>query len=315
MLASLRQGFAQGTRRNLATQKQRFLQFCHHFARRPFPASLFTLCLYTQHLSRTVKSVDTILNYLQGIKLIHQIRGLRTSQFEHKILRVLIRGLRRVKRHVVRQALPITPRLLLDMHSVLQLNKIEDVVFWAICLLAFFSVLRKSNLVPNSPTTFNSRKQLTRADVICGSSSMLIRKRWAKTIQYGQRALVIPIYSIQGSVLCPVKAYTRMCALVPSHSKAPAFAVPCSKGCSPYTYWRWQGKLKDTLRLIGRNPNKFSSHSFRRGGATFAFKAGASAEMVKILGDWRSDSFRRYLHLPLQTKTQVAKRIRDAISQ
>ena len=314
MLASVRQGFAPGTRKNLAVQRARYMQFCRKFRRRPFPADLETICLFTQYISRSFKSVDAVINYVQGIKTIHLLRGLAVHPFEHKVLRILFKGLRRSKAHTIRQALPITLDILLDICSRLALNHIEDAVFWSLCLVAFFCILRKSNLVPNSAQGFNPKQQLRRGDVLVTRSAKLVRKRWTKTIQFGQRQLVIPVLGIPRSQLCPVAAYQHMCKAVPAHAGAPAFCVPGDTGLLPYTYRQWQSKLKAILRQTGRIEHKYSSHSFRRGGASFAYKAGASVEMVKMLGDWRSDSFRRYLHLPMETKQSVAALIRDAIT-
>ena len=160
MMASIRKGFADSTRKNLAIQRCRYIAFCNRYARKPFPASLDTLCLYAQYLAQTFKSVDAIQNYIQGIKTLHSLKGFSTSCFEHKVLSILLRGLRRSKAHVIKQALPITPALLLDIHKLLKADSVEDCTFWALCLMAFFSVLRKSNLVPNSINEFNPHKQL-----------------------------------------------------------------------------------------------------------------------------------------------------------
>ena len=46
---------------------------------------------------------------------------------------------------------------------------------------------------------------------------------------------------------------------------------------------------------IGLDPNHYSSHSFRRGGATWAFKCGVSAELIQLQGDWKSDAYKLYL--------------------
>ena len=228
MLASLRQGFAASTRRNLAIQKGKFLAFCTRFAVRPFPASLDTLCMYAQFLGNTFQSVDAIRNYIQGVKTLHTLKGLRTSQFDSQILSLLLRGLRRTKAHVTRQALPITPLILQDLHRQLHFHDTEDRVFWALCLLAFFSVFRKSNLVATSASTFHPRRQLLRRDIIVNQSSLWVRKRWSKTIQFGQRQLVVPVLSIPHSSLCPVTAYSNMCRVVPGQQRSPSLCHPPS---------------------------------------------------------------------------------------
>ena len=48
------------------------------------------------------------------------------------------------------------------MLGYLDLKKHRDLVFWAILLVGFFGMLRKSNLIPDSQASFDPIKQLTR---------------------------------------------------------------------------------------------------------------------------------------------------------
>jgi hypothetical protein len=50
-------------------------------------------------------------------------------------------------------------------------------------------------------------------------------KNRSKTIQFGERLLIIPIVAIPGSSLCPVKAYLNMVKLVPAVNDAPAYSI------------------------------------------------------------------------------------------
>ena len=50
----------------------------------------------------------------------------------------------------------------------------------------------------------------------------------------------------------------------------------------------------------------FSEHSFRRGGATWAFQSGVPGEMIQILGDWASDAYKKVLEFSMQDKLSIA---------
>ena len=50
------------------------------------------------------------------------------------------------------------------------------------------------------------------------------------------------------------------------------------------------------------DPSHFSPHSFRRGGATFAFDCHIPSEIIKLQGDWQSDAYLVYLELSQQQK-------------
>ncbi|KAI8516561.1 hypothetical protein Bbelb_051420 [Branchiostoma belcheri] len=44
----------------------------------------------------------------------------------------------------------------------------------------------------------------------------------------------------------------------------------------------------------------------RRGGATFAFRAGVQVELIRLQGDWRSDAYLLYLKVPLRTRLELS---------
>ena len=48
--------------------------------------------------------------------------------------------------------------------------------------------------------------------------------------------------------------------------------------------------LKAYLSRSGLPPEQYGSHSFRRGGATFALEAGVPLDSIAVMGDWKSDA-------------------------
>ena len=71
-------------------------------------------------------------------------------------------------------------------------------------------------------------------------------------------------------------------------------------GGGMFAYQSFSDKLKETLRLAGIDPTGYNTHSFRRGGATWAFLAGVPAHVIKIMGNWKSDAYLRYLDFPAE---------------
>ena len=72
----------------------------------------------------------------------------------------------------------------------------------------------------------------------------------------------------------------------------------------------WQLHL---IRKICFKPDNFSSHSFRRGGTSYAFKAGVPADLIQLHEDWRSDAYMKYLVLTLHNKIRVAETTKKCI--
>jgi hypothetical protein len=67
--------------------------------------------------------------------------------------------------------------------------------------------------------------------------------------------------------------------------------------------------LKACLTQLGIDPTKYSGHSFRRGGASFALECGLPPDLIKAQGDWKSDAYHSYLDPSFSYRTQVAHRL------
>ena len=75
----------------------------------------------------------------------------------------------------------------------------------------------------------------------------------------------------------------------------------------------FNNNLKHLIKLIGLKPTDFSSHSFRRGGATIAFQAHVEPELIKYHGDWKSDAYLVYLEYNFAQKLSVSQRMAFSI--
>ena len=312
---SRRSAYARGTRKNLYVQWKSFVLFCLYFKFTVCPAQLDTLCMYAQFLSRSFKSVESIRNYLSGIKLMHLLTGFTCPDLSAIDLTLALRGLMRNNPHCPKQALPITPDILLLFLQNLDLSDPSHLAHWCLFLFAFFLMLRKSNLVPESIKAMDLSKILCRGDVAVLSKSLLVHIKWSKTIQFGQRTLTLPLVSIPGSPLCPVQAFKQMSACIPASASDPAFVVPGKKKVIPITYRKLQSFLKEMIRLTGKDPDLYSSHSFRRGGATWAFRSHVPGELIQLHGDWASDAYKKYLHFPLASRMLVVSKMGSLIKK
>ena len=56
------------------------------------------------------------------------------------------------------------------------------------------------------------------------------------------------------------------------------------------------------IKLIGENPDEFSTHCFRRGegGSSWVFAAEVPTKLIQLYGNWRSDAYKKYLKLNLE---------------
>ena len=72
--------------------------------------------------------------------------------------------------------------------------------------------------------------------------------------------------------------------------------------------------IKLCVALIGINPDNYTGHSLRAGGATDAAKSGLADWEIKLLGRWSSDTYQRYIRLPLEYRVGLARRMANTKS-
>ena len=91
--------------------------------------------------------MDSIRNYISGIKTLHHILEVEFPSEDSHPLKLMLKGLARCKPHLPHRALPITPQILLDMHQFLDVLAPAGATFWYVFLFMFFliqfSVTRK----------------------------------------------------------------------------------------------------------------------------------------------------------------------------
>ena len=78
--------------------------------------------------------------------------------------KLLLRGVKRYLGTAVQRKAPITPRLLLSIVHLFDFDQPLHVAMWALFLVAFYSFLRKSNLVVDRAAQV-SLKVLLRSDL------------------------------------------------------------------------------------------------------------------------------------------------------
>ena len=310
---SQRSAYAEKSFSNLVCQWVTYLQFCQYFTLIPLPACTLQLVWYVQYLSRKLKAHGSLVSYIIGVKTLHTLMNQPVLAFRGVMLRLTMMGLRRNNTHVVRQAKPITPFILKDIKRQLNLNQFRDLIFWCACLVGFFLLFRKSNFLPDTKLGFNGEKQLKFSDFVFLRNKAVVGIRWAKNHQFGRELFTYPLHRLIGSSICPYSALQKLFTIQRQPLSAHIFVL--EDGRSSYTYNMFHRKLRMVLAAAGYPAALFSSHSFRRGGATFAFLSGVPLELIKVLGGWRSNAFLSYVDFPLEARTAASELVKKRILQ
>lgn len=144
-----------------------------------------TLSHYAAFLARSL-SASSIPAYLNIVRILHLEHGLEDPSKNNFHLATTLRGIRRCKGHTVSRKKPMTPDMLLAIKEHLNLTDPLHANFWAVCLVGFFGLLHKANMLLNGIAKFNPLKNLRRGDIVFYPDWVIIVNRWSKTIQFSQ---------------------------------------------------------------------------------------------------------------------------------
>ena len=298
--------YAKSTWKNYRMHVNTYIKFTSRFGFPVFPITQKRMIRYSACLSFILKSPESILNYLNGIKSVQKL--LNFPAFENSPqLDLVLRGLRRTMQHLVKQAKPITPAILHAMSKLVRTT--EDTVCFAALLTAFYLFLRKSNIAPDSVATFDHQRQFTRGTARQGSKMFLMTLGWTKTIQFKQKKLLLPLVRSRKSSICPETWLKKMIRRVPAKPHDPLFCLPVKGKLIALTSRRLQARMRTWLAKLKLSPMDYSLHSLRRGGATFAFKCSIPSDLIQLMGDWASNCYRRYIDVTLSKRLKAASRV------
>ena len=295
------EAYAPSTRQTYNTHRRTYLLFCEKLGYCPVPATTDVLIKYTVFLARSL-TFSSIKQYLNIIHTLHREWDLPNPLDNNFHLTSLLRGIRRSLGDTVKQKAPITPELLKAILSRLNLADPMDACVWAVALILFFGLLRKASILPNKAFIRTDHRGLSRSDVKFYSWGMCLLIRHTKTIQFKQRTLEIPISRMPNNVLCPVQATFQAFRATPCiPGNFPAFCVPSAKGIHAITGQQFVLRIKQCLHLCGKTSKMYAGHSFRRGGATWAYRIGLPAEIIRTMGDWKSSAYLGYIDIDTKT--------------
>ena len=293
-----------------------YLLFCQHFHLAPFPVTKHIYLSYLAFLANSLSSYRSVVNYLNILVHVNRSLGSDLTFLRDYDVYLSKRAVRRLLGDCVARKEPITFDILLRVFSLFNSHSSLHVCMHALFLVAFFSFLRISNLVPCTRAAIcdPGACHLRLSSVTFTGHGALLRVTRTKTIQFRQRVLEIPLPCIPGSPLCPVTALKQYLATIPRQLEAPLFVCASGGIYQPVLAHHYNAFIKSSIAAIGLNPVGFSSHSFRRGGATFAFASHAPTAFIKAQGDWQSDAYLVYLQLSNEDKLKILNSITTRLS-
>lgn len=258
-----------------------------------WPPTLRSVVEFVAYLSTQEMAPSTVKSYLSGISFKCKLNGFAdVTQFF--IVKKMISGLSRLNDRVDSR-LPISPELLVKIIQTLPLvcsSSYESALFAALFSVAYYGFLRVGELVVANKSDFG-HALLAHNVSVCDSQDMVqIKLPHSKTDQMG-KGVVISLTSNE-SLTCPVYLVKQYLSL---RKQLPGVFF-CHVNSSPVTRFQFSSVLRKSLNAVGVRSERYKSHSFRVGAATFAAMQGFSEEKIKELGRWESRAFKNYIRIP-----------------
>ena len=174
-------------------------------------------------------------------------------------------------------------------------------------------LLRKSNLVPDTQKEFNPERQLARKNICLAANAILVNIEWSKTLQYKEKVLPVPLIPIANKIICPVFWTWKLVQRIPARPLDPLFCYHRKGKFMTLTYPRLTYWFKKWIEECKLNPKVFTLHSFRNGGASFLHNADVPAQMIKLLGNWASEVYLRYIDITLSKRVEMVSKFSELL--
>ena len=246
---------------------------------------------------------------LYAIKRLHLENGIHLDYTCMHRLRTIQRGLRNMQGESVRK-LAITVDMLRDIQTNggLDWADWDDQLTYTATLVGFFFLLRSIEYLSTEHgvdpkktlrvehITFRRRGALISRDGPLEADRVVILIPYSKTDALGV-GVELAIDIDRGNPLCPVEAFNRLRRMEParfSPARDQRYLFTCHNGLVLKKV-RVQALLKASARRAGYNPEEFTSHSLRAGGASAMYHNGYGIDQIKRRGRWVSDVWKIYV--------------------
>ena len=234
---------------------------------------------------------NTITTFISAFSYIHRINSL-ANPTDSFLIKKLLFGLR--KESVSDKRLPFTlaqlKAMICALSAISSLSRQDRRVFKAMFLVAFFGLFRAGEVARSKSAPHNTaqRELVTFHPQNGHPTEAHIQLIWYKHSK-GHIAQ-IPLAKQPNRKFCPVTALYKACLYMPR--TGPLFCLSNGRPVSTNIY---RSVVKACALTCKLDPCRYTTHSFRIGGATLAYELGFSTEQIKQLGRWKSSAYIKYL--------------------
>lgn len=304
---------ANSTVKSYITQYRKFAHFVKE-SQLPekFPYTTMTVSLYLSHLMETKRVSSVTIQSHCAIKWVHDLVPLASNPANTPLIKNIIEASKRSHHTPSRKKEPISIN---DLSKIVVKyaapdSPLKDLRTALLCVLGFFGLFRATEL-----TSIKAK------DITINPDHLIIFVPTSKTDQYrnGNKVFI----SQTKGLICPhalLLRYFSLANIPPSADEYIFRSIQASRRGQTATalasrrlsYTRLREIIKETVSSIGLNPNLYSTHSLRSGGASFMANSQAHNpnlnRLLKLQGRWKSDTSKdMYVKDSLESRLTLTK--------
>ena len=243
-------GFRPSTKSAYNSKFRLFLSFCVFLNIQLHHISPLILLSFLEFLTENNTSHSNIANHISAIKACCTIYNLPLSPFQDPRIKYYLKAM------ALHKAFKVKLKKIVDLHTLQLITRSCDFtymgqIYKALYLVAFFSFLRISNLLPHFTQSFSPIHQLSQRDLIFAPPGLHIIIKWTKTLQIRDKVKILKLPSLGSSPLCPVSALKNVLSLVPKGKNLPVFQVKTGLIWLPLTDTKARRHFSNVLQKIG----------------------------------------------------------------
>ena len=256
-------------------------------------------------------SVHMIANYLSAIKAMFILYNIPAGVLDHQRIKYYTKSIK------ITRTISVPHRNVMDIPAWQRLINLVDTchngqTYKAMFLVGYFGFFRLSNLASHTIKEFDPSRHFAGGDVFFGKREVRLILKWSKTLQPRDQVKVITLPKL-GSAIYPYGALKGIFHCYNPGSMDPLFQIEVNHKFQVVTDSRVRKTLAILNQAMGFDRSYYTFHSFRRSGATLAYKNRVPVDDIQHHGTWTSDCVWRYISLDVTAGSRLSSTFRKIL--
>ena len=160
--------------------------------------------VFLEFLATNAMSFRVVMNYVSALKYMFARYAWSVTVFDDPMVKRMLNG---ISYTVCPQPSPKGLFTLIQIHEISPLCEVfeSSLTYRAAFLLAFYGLLRISNIVPPFAKAFDKERHFLRQDVTFVYPGTHLRLKWAKNIQAPERVHIVKLPCVKDPRMCPTQ--------------------------------------------------------------------------------------------------------------